>query len=177
MPVHARSLASVYAMVTAIYHRTSRVITWRATRGRISHLAANGICFLPPAAFPRLVHSILHDRARPLCTTLNRVTEKPRSFVRGWRDESSAWGGRVDEISKMPPVDPKRTNADIRDRRDLRPLILIFVLTTRQEKRGINLETPMGWLSHPCACLRQLYERDLMNDEEFLYDQSWRSGF
>lgn len=65
-----RARTSVYAMVTAIYHRTSRVITWRATRGRISHLAANGICFLPPAAFPRLVHSILRDRARPLCPTL-----------------------------------------------------------------------------------------------------------
>jgi len=137
-------------MVTAIYHRTSRVITWRATRGRISHLAANGICFLPPAAFPRLVHSILHAA---IVRYAHYGTEKPRSFMRGWRDESSARGGRGkfrkcrDRLKRMT----KRGGEQIFDGsingRHLRSLILIFVLTTREEKRGINLETRVGWLS------------------------------
>lgn len=96
-----RSSTNVYAMVTAIYHRTSRVITWRATRERISHLAANGICFLPPAAFPRLVHSILHDRARPLCGEAARMSSL--ICARMTRRMFHRWSERDEgEISKMP---------------------------------------------------------------------------
>jgi hypothetical protein len=93
-----RGRAGVYTIVTAIYHRTSRVITWRATRGRISHLAANGICFLPPAAFPRLVHAILRDRALARARPLSAVSfRRSRSLARLRGDDATnlLWSDRI----------------------------------------------------------------------------------
>lgn len=125
-------------MVTAIYHRTSRVITWRATRGRISHLAANGICFLPPAAFPRLVHSILHDRGHCAAGSGGGARVWARSFTR------LAMTRRNFENAAMGPGQA-RVDRSINDCFDLCPLMRTFkswVGARRSERLG---NTRVGW--------------------------------
>lgn len=87
--------------------RASRVVTWRgATRGRISHLAANGICFLPLAPFPRAPSTRYFANGRPAAVFIIRPWRgrrearthpfsskfvkpplgRPRMLIDGWRE-------------------------------------------------------------------------------------------
>ena len=51
--------------------------------------------FLPPHF--RALYTVFCTTARGHCAPCSPCTEKPRSFVRGWRDESSARGGRAED--------------------------------------------------------------------------------
>lgn len=77
-------------------HVQSHNVT-RATRSCISHLAANGICFLPLAAFPRLLHAILYTFSQPLCAS----NENARAHTRVHTD--FRWTIRNRSLQKVQP--------------------------------------------------------------------------
>jgi len=92
---------------------------------------------------------------RPLCATLTmarrnraRLCEDDATNLPRERDARVKFRKCRDRLERMTKRgEREQIFGGSINGRHLRSLILIFVLTTREEKRGINLETRVGWLS------------------------------